>query len=257
MKKFSAILASVVLMTLGSSGFAGQGHYIGTDANWFNPQNWSNGRVPDAKTHALISGRVHVVMDPALESAEEPPGRRTPFKWAGITLKNGAVLETLEGMTYSCGREMIESGAQLIHRGTQASQDGGILIMRADAGLRLNPTPKTKRDIVMQSTVVATFGIGGTTPASPAAAGRGCYATLTGDNITVGGDLAVELHYGFVPEPGQSFTIVKASKSLKGSYRGLREGSLVARFGDVGLFLTYGRDPSGRICEHVLVARQI
>src|SRR6185369_888118 len=89
------------------------------------------------------------------------------------------------------------------------------------------------------------------------ALGAGTYATFTGDSVTVGGKLKVEFLYGFTPTAGDSFTIIRSTSPIAGSYRRLVEGSMVARVGDVGLYLAYGRDGTGQTPEHVLLARQI
>ena len=36
--------------------------YVGSDGNWFNPANWSSGRVPTADSDVVIDGRAEVVI---------------------------------------------------------------------------------------------------------------------------------------------------------------------------------------------------
>jgi hypothetical protein len=246
----TAVLCAAPTTSLAQSNRV-QGTFIGTDANWFNPLNWSNGAVPDENTDVVIAGRANVVIDPAAGPPE--------VAIRNLTLTGRATLETMPGATFHARLELIQNGARLIHRATDAGcgTDCGDLIVTWNAGLQLNPTPKTKRDIVLQSTAKLTVGIGGTTPATEAAHGAGTYATLTGESVTVGGKLKVEFLYGFTPSPGDTFAIIRSASPIAGSYRRLVEGSMVARIGEVGLFLTYGRDETGQVREHVLLARQI
>ncbi len=199
----------------------------------------------------MITGKANVVIDPAAGSPV--------VTVRNLTLTGHATLETKSGTTFHARLELIENGSQLIHRATDAGcgTDCGDLIVTWNAGLRLNPTPKAKRDIVLQSTATLTVGIGGTVPATAAALGAGTYATLTGDSVTVGGKLKVEFLYGFTPSPGDIFTIIRSTSPIAGNYRRLVEGSMVTRVGDVGLYLAYGRDGTGQTREHVLLARQI
>jgi MYXO-CTERM domain-containing protein len=132
----------------------------------------------------------------------------------------------------------------LIHRSTRAldlSADGTATFGGfGGSGLLLNPTPKNKRIVVLQSSV--TFGLGGAaaaTNAVPGAFGAGHYATLTTDDATLGGALDVALFYGFTPVVGQTFQIINIGTVRIGEFDGLGEGSLVKRFGDVGLYLSY------------------
>jgi hypothetical protein len=246
----TAVLCSVPVASIAQSSRI-QGNFVGTDGNWFNPVNWSTGAVPDDNTDVFITGRAHVVIDPAAGPPE--------VTVRNLTLTGRATLETKPGSTFHARLELIENGSQLIHRATDAGcgTECGDLIVTWNAGLLLNPTPKTKRDIIMQSTATLTVGLGGTAPATEAALGAGTYATLTGESVKVGGKLKVEFLYGFMPSPGDSFTIIRSTSPIAGSYRRLTEGSMVARIGDVGLYLTYGRDETGQTREHVLLARQI
>lgn len=251
MKRLTTIFATAALAaltTLSQAQTRTLGFYVGTDGNWFNPANWSTGSVPDANTDVVIAGPSHVVIDPAMGSAL--------VNIHDLLIVCDATLETKAGTTFLSRNELIVGG-ELIHRSTQAgsgAEAGDLLIAWSSA--KLNPTPKSKRIIVLQG-VALSMGLGGTIPASPTAMGPGTYATLTGEQVQVNGKLKVELYYGFTPRAGQTFTIIRSATPILGSYDGLREGSLVARFGDVGLYLGYGRDAAGRIREHILLARQI
>lgn len=255
MKVLLITTMTAVLCAAPMTGFAQsnrvQGTFIGADANWFNPLNWSTGAVPDENTDVVISGRANVVIDPAAGPSA--------VAIRNLTLTGHSTLETKPGSMFHARLELIQNSSELIHRATDAGcgTDCGDLIVTWNSGLRLNPTPKTKRDIVLVSTATLIVGIGGTAPATAAALGAGTYASLTGESVTVGGKLKVEFLYGFTPTPGDTFTIIRSTSPIAGGYRRLVEGSMVARIGDVGLFLAYGRDETGQTREHVLLARQI
>src|ERR1044072_1621888 len=193
-----ATAAFAALATMSQAQTRTLGLYVGTDGNWFKPANWSTGAVPDSNTDVIIAGHVHVVIDPTL-GAPLVDIHDLPVTCA-------AVLETKAGTTFLRRNELIVGG-ELIHRSTQAGSGdeiGDLFVAWGSA--KLNPTPKSKRIIVLQSSATLSVGLGGSVPASPAALGPGTYANLTGERVQVGGRLEVELYYGFRPRPGQTFT---------------------------------------------------
>lgn len=129
------------------------------------------------------------------------------------------------------------------------------------SGMRMNPTPKMKRDVLLKTGVVVQFGLGGTVAASitetpngtVVRSGAGHYATLTADSISLNGQLTLSLHYGFEPKAGDRFQIITARKRLAGQFLGLPEGAPVGCTGqNVGLYISY-RGGSGN--DVVLTAK--
>jgi hypothetical protein len=241
-----SVLAPVAVSALlASAAHADLLTFTGSTPNWFAPSNWDGGRVPGADDDVLIGGGRTVVIDPALGPAE--------VTFRDITITGDATLETLPGTIYTSRNETLDDG-NLIHRSTRAFDTvgdfGTLRVLPCSGftcgGIKFNPTPKTKRDIVLQSSV--TFGLGGATAASnlvSAAFGAGHYATLTTDNATLGGTLDLELFYGFTPTLGQSFQIINVgmagpgSGTRTGQFDGLGEGAFVKGFRDVGLYISY------------------
>ena len=119
---------------------------------------------------------------------------------------------------------------------------------------QIQPVAEAEAHHCLQSSVQVEFGLGGTIAAGPSATGRGHYATLTTDWGMIAGNLKVNLHYGFTPLAGDSFTIVKSNGLVLGTFNGLPEGALVERFGDVGLYISYR---GGNGSDVVLTARAI
>jgi hypothetical protein len=249
MRRFLLTLALLASSAVAASA-QGPAVFVGTDGNWFNPRNWSTGQVPGPNTDVLIERGREVVIDPAL-------GGDT-VRVRDLTVTTGGRLTTLPGTKFRSRMEVVMDGG-LVHQSTEAAGD----FLFADnpsgprcvsCGIKFNPSPQSKRTIVLKISVQTEFGLGGPVAAAPGRTGRGHYATLTTDWGMIGGDLKLNLHYGFVPTPGQTFTIVKARYMLFGEFNHLPEGALVERFGDVGLFISY-RGIWGR--EVVLTARDM
>ena len=217
------------------------------DTNWFNPANWSGGTVPGAGDDVLLDGDDKVVIDPALNRGA---GK---VQFQDLHLRDSASLETLPGTILETRDELVENQAQLIHRGSGGS--GDTLVVAPDpqfcslCGMKLNPSPKSKRIIVLQSSATVDMGLGGTTPASltrtgtgtlTLTAGAGTYATMTADTLLIDGDLKLSTYYGFSPRPGQKFQIMTANRSSRGEFTGLPEGGYVGCTEDnVGLRISY------------------
>lgn len=221
--------------------------FTGTTSDWYDVANWDLGRLPKAGDDVVLDSGRAVVIDPALAPAADPdPG---VVRIGDLFISEGASLETLAGVHLTTRDEDVSDGGRLIHRSTRAVDDplGGSLFTApslfgagGSGGVYLNPTPKFKRDVVLQSSV--SFGLGGPAAASntiPGAYGPGHYATLTATTATLGGTLDVALYYGFTPTTGQSFQIITVDGERTGNFAGLAEGDLVTSFGNVGLYITY------------------
>lgn len=239
--------ASAALADLGSGDTI---TFTGADDNWYSPGNWDLGRLPQAGDDVVIGGGRSVIIDPARDPMRSTSTSASLVQIQDLYVTDGASLETLAGTMLSTRNEDLSDGGQLIHRATHAFDHplGGTLTA-LDAcsasnstcpGVNLNPTPKSKRDVILQSSI--TFGLGGTLPAantSIGARGAGHYATLTCETVALGGLLKIATYYDFAPTPGDSFEIITVTGSRTGEFAGLTEGSLVDSFGDVGLYLSY------------------
>jgi hypothetical protein len=237
----------------GSAAYAQVLTYTGSTPNWFAPSNWDGGRVPGPGDDVVIGGGRTVVIDPANDPAAGAGGGGGAGKVSvrDISITGDATLETLPGTEFITRNETINHGT-LIHRSTRAFDtvgDLGTLLTTpcvSCGGIKLNPSPKSKRIIVLSSSV--TVGLGGTTAASnlvPDAYGAGHYATLTTDDATLGGALDLDLFYGFTPSIGQTFQIINVGSTggtsgvRTGQFDGLGEGAFVKGFGAIGLYISY------------------
>jgi hypothetical protein len=242
---FLLVLASVATLSAQEPAV-----FRGEDGNWFNPRNWSTGQVPGPRTDVVIQHGYAVVIDPALTDG--------PVVVRDLWILSGGSLTTKPGTKISTRNEFV-AGGSLVHQSTESIGDFFFATNPdpagcAGCGIKFNPSPKQKRIIVLQSSVQVEFGLGGTIAAGPGATGRGHYATLTTDWGMIAGELKVNLHYGFTPQAGDAFTIIKSNGLVLGTFNGLREGALVETFGDVGLFISYR---GGHGSDVVLTARAI
>jgi len=244
--------------------------YAGTDGNWFNPANWSTGRVPGAEDVVLLAGDAQVVIDPSQDSSRIPGKINVNALW----LVDSAQLETRPGTHLVIEDEAIRDRGRTTYR--SSAVEGGRLTVAPDpvacpdcGGFVLNPTSQTKRTTILKSSFPASFGLGGRTPASVTTSsagetltlnGPGTYATLTSETVSLPApatpsesdpsisaridrlpkSLVVTLHYGFTPVAGDSFQIITATQSLEGEFPDFPEGALVGcTDDDIGLHITY------------------
>lgn len=221
----------------------GDVNYVGRDGNWFNPANWSSGRVPGAEDRVVLDGDDYVVIDAAQGSVN----RRAPKE---ILVVGSATLEVIGGETLDTASQVLAGRGQIIFR---ASGDiGESLVVAPGSGavkLVQNPNPKSKRFIVLQSSTSTNMGLGGETPASVSrdaaggyrlAAGPGHYATMTVDTLVIDGELSLSTYYDFRPRPGQTFQIATVNGRRTGEFIGIPEGGYVGCTDEnVGLRLSY------------------
>lgn len=209
--------------------------FVGSNGDWFNPANWSSGQVPDMNTDVVLDGGVQVVIDPAAGLPN--------VVLHDLIITGNASLTTLDGTVLSYNQLQINDGGLLDVHSTELA--GDTLSMEALprfplGGFLLNPSTSDSRIIkITASTGNLSIGLGGTSAASPGHTGAGYYATLYGDEIELGAPLQLDLLYGFTPSAGDVFNIIQARQSLMGTFADLPEGSLVDRFGDVGLYISY------------------
>ncbi|NUP08253.1 MAG: hypothetical protein HOW73_19560 [Polyangiaceae bacterium] len=227
-------------------------HFTGTDGDWFNASNWSTGSVPDASTDVVIDG-TDVVIDPAQGSADVAVRDLTVTGGGSLTTLPGTLLETRAEYVSDGGELFFRSsgslGADLVFESSCTVTNPAACATERLSHILLNPTSQTKRTIVLKSSVVAQFGLGGLTPASlkqssdgsvELHAGAGHYATVNAETVALDGYLTLSLHYGFEPVDGDAFEIITAKRSLTGEFTDLPEGELVGcTDSDVGLYISY------------------
>src|ERR1044072_1850363 len=221
--------------------------FLGRTPNWFDPTNWSTGRVPDRDANVFIAGNSRVVIDPALGSSI--------VAIRSLELRGNAILETRPGTEFSSENESIGGNSQLLfHSSTSTGGSDEV----GPGLVSTNPTTQSMRTYVLKSSATLVIGLGGTEPATLTHTGAGTYATINAEDLEVGGELQISLHNGLRPRSGHVFRIMSSSGRMTGQFRGLRNGAMVARFGNVGLFIQYGvPNPTTQTREHILLARQV
>lgn len=248
-----------VLLALAGASVAARAddvRFLGVDRNWFNPFNWSSGQIPGPLDNVYIGPGLSAVIDPAL-------GTNTVFI-NNLTVFKGS-LTTKRGTRFGVGGDDILIGGTTTHEGTDASAipgtDGGVgryegLGLKWE-GLTLNPTPKSRRDVILKTSL--TMGLGGTIPASAGNFGPGHYATLSAtETIDIqDAELDLKLCYGFVPREGQVFKLVSAGTALIGTFKGLPEGAVIKRFGNLVATIHYSRgEASGPMKESMATMKK-
>lgn len=244
-------------------------HFQGSDGNWFNPANWSGGRVPGAEDDVQLDGDDHAVIDATIY------GGGTPVQFRDLIVRDHATFEVLNGSVVQSRDQLLYDQGRIIYR---SSGDVGENLIVAGAsepaagspgdcsltnpfgcaleppgpgqnGILFNPTSQSKRTYVLKSSVTLDMGLGGTTAAGVSkvgagrmelAAGRGHYATLVADTLVLDGELRISTYYDFRPRPGDRFQIMTVNRSRSGEFIGVPEGGYVGCTGDhVGLRLSY------------------
>ncbi len=210
--------------------------FIGVDHDWFNAANWSTGRVPGPNDDVELAGTDDVLIDRA---AQPIPTAKVVLR--DIHVRAAARLEVVGGAIVQSRDEVLHGRGQIIFRESGDEGDRLLVAPPSDADpsvetlLVLNPPPKSKRILVLQSGVTVDVGLGGTTPASltrtstgetVVAAGPGHYSTMTAEMLALDGALKLSLYYGFDPAPGDTFQIATATRRT-GQFRGLPEGAFV------------------------------
>ncbi|WP_028008703.1 hypothetical protein [Solimonas flava] len=238
--------------------------YIGSDGNWFDAANWSSGRIPGADDDVVIAGRSRVQIDPARGAVT--------VRIRDLIVRDAALLETLPGTLMQTRDEILVQNGSVVHRASASVGETLIVDGSAQArlacspaqvvecvlwpwngfgagGMLLNPTPKSRRDLVLKTSATVEFGLGGRRPASlsrdaagtlQVEAGVGHYATLHADTAQIDGRLRLSLFYGFRPAAGDRFRIIDIGRYASGRFTGLPEGSYVGCTEDhVALTISY------------------
>ncbi len=226
--------------------------YEGRDGNWYNPANWSIGRVPGIDDCVQLDGRDRVSIDFALAA----PGQETAayndiiiVAAAQLTTQQGAVMESRQVMhrQATTARIVMHGGGWI--GGDLITEPGRASLLGPEGGLWLDPSAVAKTHVQLVDGFRMQFGLGGRSPASASrdasgalqlAAGYGHYSTLTADSVALDGHLWLNLHHEFRPVRGDRFQLIKVARSSSGEFNGLPEGALAACTADgVGLSISY------------------
>jgi len=199
--------------------------------------------IPDRNTDLLLTTGQSVVIDPALAPTAMPI-------MVNDILLNGATLTTLPSTVFHYNKLIMDDASLLDTKSSEilgdeleinqnGTQPGGF-------GVKFNPTTNDNRSIkITANSSKITMFLGGTIPASSGHVGMGHYATITADDIELDGSLEVDTIYGFQPQVGDVFEIIKARQNFIGAFNNYREGDVVASFDGVDLVLSYESNTDG------------
>ncbi|MCB9756548.1 MAG: hypothetical protein H6713_42065 [Myxococcales bacterium] len=219
-------------------------HYIGSDSDWFNPENWEGGVVPGRAGEDIVIGGPGYAPEVLLDPSMAPPDPM--FDPALVTLGNihlagGARLETHAGTQLTFDELSAHNNSTYF---AFASEWHGATLMLGTKDCSrwrcgYNPSALDADAVALTEDGALSLYLGGTLPAGPDAVGPGYHATVRGDAIALAGELVVGLRYGFTPTTGDRFVVIEAREQLKGEFSNAGDGDELARFGDVALLLTY------------------
>ena len=223
--------------------------FTGAGDDWFDPANWSTGAVPDASTDVVIAGGANVVLDPARGTRTVTVQDLMILDESSLTTRAGTVITTRD--------EFLGGTARLVHESTESyGRDftAGTRSLRCfGCTIKFNPTPKSRRNVLLQSSFTSSFGLGGALASGPGRVGAGYYATLTAEDIAIAGRLLLPLYYGFTPTAGDSYQIIAAT-TARGEFRARPEGATAAHYGNVDLRISYrGGDGNDVVLNAVAV----
>jgi hypothetical protein len=235
-------LTAVSILTLHASlQSAWAAVFTGTDGNWHAATNWNPPGVPDAATDVEVPAGVRVVIDPAVA----PGGAGAVAR--DVVVGSGASLLLASGGRLDYAKLTVDGGSVFARSAVLA---GGEMELKGATGAQvwLNPTSNDSRAIKISANNPAKhtmgFVLAGNTRASAAGTGAGHYATMTVESAELADRLVVQTVGGFVPAPGDAFTLIRATRSVSGTFAGLPEGAVAARFPGVNLRISYLGGPS-------------
>jgi hypothetical protein len=203
--------------------------YLGRNPNWFDPTNWSTGRVPGPGEDVLLEGSDDVLIDPAAS------GATGKVVFQDLHVRGAARFEARGGVILETRHQVLEERGQIVIRSSGDVGESLIVADDAAGGIIWNPTSQSKLISVLRSSITVDVGLGGTTPASVTRdatgelvlhAGRGHYSTMEAETLELGGHLQLSTYYGFDPQPGDTFQILTADTRV-GEFTDLPEGSFV------------------------------
>jgi hypothetical protein len=220
-------------------------HFIGSNGDWFDPDNWEGGRVPGRGDDVLIDGDARVEIDPS-NNPDPRAGNRVFVR--DILLQGNASFVTLPGTELQFGVLDVQDQSSFF---AYASIWHGIELNLADGDNKqindpcsqwrcgYNPSAIDVEAFHFGGESLALY-LGGTRPAGPGASGPGHHAVVRGGTVSLTDtDLLIDFKYGFTPRAGDRFVIVEARDQLSGTFANHAEGDEVARVGDVALVISY------------------
>ena len=248
-KHFNTLIILLIMSIQSLAQTGGAVHFIGTDGNWFDPTNWDSGVLPDVNTDIVLIDGQNITINPTMAT--------TPLD-ALIIINNidlnNATLSLLPDSQFQYNKMFLTENSLLNAKSSEIIGDEVVLNTNGSSsisssnkpGIVINPTTNDTRSIKITA---GTYGIkmflGGTIPASSGHVGMGHYATITADDIELDGSLEVDTIYGFQPQAGDVFEIIKARQNLTGAFNNYREGDVVASFNGVDLVLSYESNSDG------------
>ena len=195
--------------------------------SWFDDINWSGGTFPGPNTAALVDGA---------SVRLNARGLAEPFVIRSLTLINGAECELRDVRLHA---DLIATTNSLLRI---VSSHLVVGTFRDPLGFSLNPSLLEAQDFELaESNTTASFGLGGTNPATATGLGAGHYARVVCDAARLAGNLDVQFLHGFAPQAGQQFAIIQFNGSgpITGQFGNAPEGALVTRYNNLGLYITY------------------
>lgn len=233
----AALLAALAVPALVQAGTV---HYVGRDGNWFDPTNWSPQQVPGPDDDVVLDQLDDVVIDPTRGG--------TSVLIRDLYVKNLGRLTALPGVVIESRNEWIGPAARVILRGAAAfgerllvgDSGGDTRLMPGgygSGGVLINPSTKSKRDVILKTSSHLDLGIGGLQPAQltfdaagapQLSAGRGHYGTLNAETAQLAGELRLSSYYGFNPLPGDRYVFLRTSQRTLGRFNRLPQGARVA-----------------------------
>ena len=234
--------------------------FIGGNGNWFDPTNWSTGRVPNAEDDVVVDGQIVtaqdydtdaqgniiIAIDPAQNSCDTC-GAANKVEFQSLQIMGRVALLTYPGTEIEFNDLILTDGAIL--RTQSTVMQGQLLksVISEDSergagtyiGGFYNPSQLNSAVIEIDNVGLA-LALGGTRAAGHDGAGTGYYANVQGGEVSFNNTpLEISTIYEFNPEVGDQFVIVEASGSLTGGFVNYEDGDLVLTRDDVGLFISY------------------
>ena len=204
--------------------------------SWFDDINWSGGLYPGSNTAATVDGAVVRL---------NARGLAAPLVIKGLTLLNEAEADVrdarlqLDELTVSNSTVRVYGSHLLVTR-LRFSQPPVACL--SGCGPKFNPSLIEAQEFTLNGTnLTLTFGLGGTSAATTNGLGAGHFARVVCDTARLDGSLAIEFLYGFAPQAGQQFEIIRFNGSgpISGQFVNAPEGALVTRYNNLGLYITY------------------
>ena len=224
-------------------------NFVGASNDWFDPENWSTGRVPTDGDIVIIEGDSHVQYRPIEEHIGDNDGDgdtdradSSSPKLQLAVCKGNAVLEMLPGSELQFEELRVEENASLFTRssilkGTRVNYAGGRGCTKWECGY--NPTYVEVEEFEFTGEGLALY-LGGTTQASADGVGPGHYSFINTRTVTLNeASLQINTIYDFEPSAGDEFVIFQASESITGTFANYADGDVVLSANGVDLVISY------------------